>query len=1134
MPALLVVQCFSGGPNLLKNLIFQYFDQKETATTESLPRYPGSLLSLLIDYLVFHLERPLLIISDNEETFRILERDVPDLAILPETAVLPSSFLAPHLKIQRQQADALDRLAHQPPPVTLMHPGALLTRLPGSKTVRELVIQLTCGDLLSIEHLTRHLSETGYTPSDVVRIRGEFSRRGDIIDVFPINTPAPVRIQLDFDEIAHIRQFDPGTQRSRETIDQVRILPTRLFRDTPANRERLIRRFTERFDSPDLALSLEEKTGLLEAGELEGFDHYFHLAWPDNGLDLFQHHLILVNDKTALHEAWNQFRSNLETDYAEAVPKGYLALDPDSDFILPAEAEAFIQHHPVRLIGPPHPETNSTRFKGGGSLSGLMEQLRSAVKQQPVLLGVRSESEGERLAGLLFENDIPFSRSNLETGSVTLNTAAWSSGFEIRDLVTYLPVSDLFPSTHRKPARPPSQSPFFSDFSDIKPGDHVVHVDYGVARYDGLRQMAVDEVAEECLQLVFQGDARVLLPVSKLHLLQKYQHAGTGQVQLSSLRTNTWKNTKKKVQKEVSRYAEELLRLYAMRKMTTGIVYGPDSMWQHEFEEAFPYDETEDQLNAIQDIKSDMESGAPMDRLLCGDVGFGKTEVAMRAAFKAIDNGRQVMVLAPTTVLAFQHLQTFCRRFERFPVRIEMLSRFVSPADQKTTIQSFREGEIDILIGTHRIFSADIVPRKLGLLIVDEEQKFGVMHKEKLKMLRKNIDVISLSATPIPRTLNLSVMGLKDISVIESPPRDRLAINTYHIMFDPLTIQEGIQFELKRGGQVYVVNNHVQTIDTLARTIRKLAPEGTRIAVAHGQMNEKDLESVMLRFFNRELDILISTTIIENGMDVPTANTMFINEAHTFGLSQLYQLRGRIGRSDRPAYAYLITPGKHTLTDDARKRLQALEEFSHLGAGFRIAMLDLELRGAGDILGERQSGHIQSVGFEMYLSMLEAAVRELKEDGKPVITETVLEMGTRGRIPTDYVESASVRLAFYRRLGMADRSETLLRIRDEMEDRFGPLPPETRLLLNAHQTRLKARTLGMASLTLTADECQMVPGEHPRLDAGKLVQLLPEIPGARLDPQGLMRIPRIKREDYEDFLARIREIIDRIRIPDPS
>ncbi len=1129
-----MVQCILGGLNLLKDLIFQYFDRNEILTTDEIPRYPGSLFSLLVHYLHERSARPLLIISDRDDLIHTLQRDFPDLALLPETAVLPSSFLSPHLKIQRQLTEALDRLVHDPPPVSVVHPGALLTHMPGRSTIRELVIQLNTGNNLNTDMLMRHLSETGYEPVDVVRIRGEFSRRGDIIDIFPINAPAPVRIQLDFDEIASIRQFDAGTQRSREIINHVRILPTRLFRDTPDNRRVLIHRFQKRFDSPDLTLSLKEKLALIEAGELEGFDHYFHLAWPDTGLDLFRNHVVLLDDVSAIRASWSHFRETLNTDFAEAVPRGYLALDPDTDFAGQGEVDDFLAALPTRRIGTTQQDTENTRFRAGGSLNALMEQLRTAMKHQPVLIGVRNQPEEKRLTELLFDNGIRFNRDTLETGAVTLAMETLLSGFEIQDLVTFLPVSELFPSTHRKPARPPSQSPFFSDFSDIKPGDHVVHVDYGVARYAGLRQMAVDEVAEECLQLVFQGDARVLLPVSKLHLLQKYQHAGAGQVQLSSLRTNTWKNTRRKVQREVSRYAEELLRLYAMRKMTDGIACATDSMWQREFEEAFPFDETEDQLNAIQDIKRDMESASPMDRLLCGDVGFGKTEVAMRAAFKAIDNGRQVMVLAPTTVLAFQHMQTFSRRFERFPVRIEMLSRFVSAADQKTTVQSFREGQIDILIGTHRIFSNDIVPKKLGLLIVDEEQKFGVIHKEKLKILRKNIDVISLSATPIPRTLNLSVMGLKDISVIESPPRDRLAVNTYHIMFDPVTIQEGIQFELKRGGQIYVVNNHIQTIDTLARTIRKLAPEGTRIAVAHGQMNEKDLESVMIRFFNREVDILVSTAIIENGMDVPTANTMFINEAHTFGLSQLYQLRGRIGRSDKPAYAYLITPGKHTLTDDARKRLQALEEFSHLGAGFRIAMLDLELRGAGDILGERQSGHIQSVGFEMYLGMLEAAVRELKEDGKPVIAETVLEMGTQGRIPTEYIESASVRLAFYRRMGMADHSETLLRVREEMEDRFGTLPPETRLLLDAHRTRLKARTLGMATLTLTADECQMVPGEHPQLDTGRLVQLLPEIPGSRLDPKGQIRIPRVRQEAYEDFLNRIRDIIDRIRTPDPA
>jgi len=874
-----------------------------------------------------------------------------------------------------------------------------------------------------------------------------------------------------------------------------------------------------------LRLSLDEKLNLIRSGELDGFDQYFHLLWQRNNLHaLFKNHFVILHDPAAIHAAGDAFYQKIGSDYKQTAPQGYIGLNPASHFLSGEDLSEFLNSHERIMIagaGTPGPFRS---LAIGGKTMAVAETIAGTLRKMPVILGVRSKGEAERIENFLFENGIAYSREPVERKAVLLEEIPWRTGFEIEGCLSFLTTADLFPGRRRETGKPPAHTPFFSDFSDIKPGDHVVHMDYGIARYDGLRTMSVDEASEECLELVFHGQSRVLLPVSRLHLLQKYQGSG-GTVQLSSLRSASWQKVKKRIQKEVSQYAEELLGLYARRKLAKGIVFPADSMWQREFEEIFPYDETEDQIQAIEEIKKDMEAPAPLDRLLCGDVGFGKTEVAMRAVFKAVDNGRQVMVLAPTTVLAFQHYQTFRERFRRFPMEIRMLSRFLTPADQRKSLREVARGDVDILIGTHRLLSKDVIVPKLGLLVVDEEQKFGVLHKERMKMLKQNIEVLSLSATPIPRTLNMSVMGLKDISIIESPPRDRLAIHTYHIVFDPLTISEAIQFELKRGGQVYFVNNHVQTIETLAETVRKLAPVGARIAVAHGQLPEAELEAVMLQFFRHEIDILVSTAIIENGMDVSIANTMFINEAHTFGLSQLYQLRGRIGRSDKPAYAYLITPGKHTLTEDARKRIQALEEFSHLGAGFRIAMLDLELRGAGDLLGARQSGHINSIGFEMYLKMLENAVRKLKSVDEAVEEETVLEIGQWGRIPSDYIESSSVRLSFYRRMNMATSTEKLKQAMDEMVDRFGTSPPPVLILTSGQRVRLIARKLGILAISFKGKTCNVTPGEHHSLNVDKLLTILPKTPGAALDSSGFFRIEKSLNEEIEPFVSRIGELL---------
>jgi transcription-repair coupling factor (superfamily II helicase) len=609
-------------------------------------------------------------------------------------------------------------------------------------------------------------------------------------------------------------------------------------------------------------------------------------------------------------------------------------------------------------------------------------------------------------------------------------------------------------------------SAFVSDFRDLAVGDYVVHVEHGIARYCGLRVIEEnDQPPLELMILEFADEAKLYVPLTRLDLIQKYRSTDTGPApQLNKLGTQAWQKTKARVKKAMADMSAELLKLYAQRKAALGTAFSADTNMQREFEDAFDFNETDDQITAIADIKADMESTQPMDRLLCGDVGYGKTEVAMRAAFKAVQDGKQVAVLTPTTVLAFQHFESFKRRFANFPVNVEMISRFRSAKEQKAILEKAAAGKVDILIGTHRVLSKDLKFQDLGLLVVDEEQRFGVRHKERLKQIRAQIDVLAMSATPIPRTLHMSLIGLRDMSVIETPPKDRMAIQTIVAKFDEKLVRTAIEMELERGGQTYFVHNRVETIYELASKIRELVPQA-RIVIGHGQLPESELERVMLAFMNHEYDVLVATSIIENGLDIPLANTIIINRADRHGLSELYQLRGRVGRSNRRAYAYLLIPPETELTEIARRRLAALNEFSDLGACFKIAALDLELRGAGNMLGGEQSGHIEAIGFEMYTSMLEEAVRKIKgEEDKPAHAGTSINLGISVRIDSSYIPEENQRLRMYKRIAGAEDIATLTDVRAELQDRYGDPPESVLNLLAAGELRLLCERLGIAQL----------------------------------------------------------------------
>jgi transcription-repair coupling factor (superfamily II helicase) len=686
---------------------------------------------------------------------------------------------------------------------------------------------------------------------------------------------------------------------------------------------------------------------------------------------------------------------------------------------------------------------------------------------------------------------------------VTLGTL--SRGFRLPDAgLQIFAEADVFEEDRRAPDKRRSVTKaFLSDLRDLKIGDFVVHVDHGIGTFVGLKKIGIGDAEQEFLELRYAGEDKLFVPVERLDLVQKY--TGASRPPVDRLGGASWERVKTRVKKAMRDMAEELLKLYASRRAVPGYAFSADSHWQQEFEDAFEYDLTPDQKTAVADIKRDMESSTSMDRLLCGDVGYGKTEVAMRAAFKAVMDTKQVAFLAPTTVLAFQHEKTLKERFAGFPVRIDMVSRFRTKAEQQQTLGDLAAGKVDIIVGTHRLLSKDVQFRDLGLLVVDEEQRFGVAHKERIKQIRKKVDVLTMTATPIPRTLNMSLVGIRDMSIIETPPKDRLSIQTNVLKFDQQVIARAIRGELARGGQVYFVHNRVESIFSIGQLIQRLVPEA-RVVVGHGQMSEDVLERAMLDFVARKFDVLLATTIVENGLDIPNANTIIINRADRYGLSQLYQLRGRVGRSDRPAYAYLLIPPEENLSPVAKKRLAAIKEFSDLGSGFRVAALDLEIRGAGNLLGGEQSGHIETVGFEMYMKLLEQTVRELKGEEIEDDIRATVNLGVDLRIDESYVADMNQRLMLYRKVAAARREDEIERVLEEAADRYGPSPDSFLNLADYGRIRIMADRLGIEAVDREGRIIVIKFRAQAKIDPVRLVSLVRQRPDLTLAPPASLKL----------------------------
>ena len=791
---------------------------------------------------------------------------------------------------------------------------------------------------------------------------------------------------------------------------------------------------------------------------------------------------------------------------------------------LPADVYYFsMPSHPLFLFSTAEESVNfEITSRSTPKFHGNVREFAQTLKKEKTgnenrIVVLQSHGLAERLEEILRDYEVALPPHSIIVGDL-------SGGFEIPSQnLTVFTETDIFGENRQAEYQIPKSKvqssksklgAFISDFRDLKVGDYVVHVDHGIARFEGLQIINSQGAEREFMLLIYAENSKLFVPVERLDLVSRYSSGEAAQPTLDRLGGLGWLKTKAKAKRAMRDMADELLRLYAERKMVAGFAFSADTPWQIEFEDAFPYQLTTDQAKAIEDLKTDMQNAVPMDRLIVGDVGYGKTEVAMRGAFKAVMDGKQAAILTPTTVLAYQHFESFKQRFAAFPVKIELLSRFRSAKEQKSVVERAEKGEVDILIGTHRILSNDVKLPKLGLVVVDEEQRFGVAHKEKLKQLKKKVDVLTLSATPIPRTLNMSLLGMRDMSVIETPPRDRLAINTQVVQFSEPVIKSAIELEMSRGGQVFFIHNRVETIEAIAAQIKKIVPNA-RIVIAHGQMNEKEMETAVLDFVAYKYDVLVATTIIENGIDIARANTIIIDRADNYGLSQLYQLRGRVGRSNRRAYAYLLIPGELQLTPIARRRLSAIREFSDLGAGFRIAALDLELRGAGNILGGQQSGQLDALGFDLYTKMLERTISELKGETVEDETSVSINLGVDVSIPKDYINETSQRLRTYKRIASISDDTELNKIYTEIADRYGKIPDSVENLFEYARLRKAAEAMHIVSVDKTNDGFAVKLGENAKVSPEKLMEFLSENENATFSPGGVLRVKTHERNLIE-------------------
>ncbi len=1055
--------------------LIQFIDQKKNLQLSGLS---GSFRAFVLDYLLKHSDRPLLYIASDLDSAEKLRDDfelihnADDLAFLPPLEFEPFDRSEPNPSLLRLRIESTQKIIEMDQWLAVTTSQGLLETWPKAETFVDFQLYLKTGMTLSFEKLIPQLADMGLSRVEIVENVGEFSVRGGIVDVYIWNYDDPIRIEFFGDEIDSIRFFDVISQRSLSQTNEVVLLPNLERREQQVFIDEII---------PTEAILIFEDLAATGA------------------------HIETVAEKARDWHPEEISEEDEDIELSGTEPKAYLSPERFKSFIKKHQVlksdlvrDAAVKH--LKFHVQPHPQFH-------GRLKLFLQYLKNRHvhdEDQAVVIQVNTEEQRERLFDIFEEEGLEF-RGRLMLGTL-------HNGFVLPDLpLEILTDHEIFQRFKRKKGYKRFKSgAYLRQLSGLNLYDYVVHVDYGIGRYLGMETLNYGNVKKECIKIGYRDGDHLYVTVDRLNRVQKYSSESGPPPKLTKLGTAEWDRAKQKTKESIQKIAGELIRIYAARKAQGGHRFSPDSYLLKELEASFPYEETPDQLKSIQEVKQDMESDQPMDRLLCGDVGFGKTEVALRAAFKAILDGKQVALLVPTTILAFQHYETFRQRFEEFPVTVEMLTRFRTPKQQKKIIAQLAEGKIDLIIGTHRLLSKDIRFKDLGLLIVDEEQRFGVRQKEELKKLRVSVDVLSMTATPIPRTLHIALMGARDLSNIDTPPSNRLPVHTEIIHWNERKLRNIILREMERGGQVYFVHNRVETIEGVKEALEEIVPEA-KIAVGHGQLREHLLEKVMLDFMHGKYDVLLATMIIENGLDIPNVNTMIINRADRFGLAQLYQLRGRVGRSSEQAYAYLLVPPMHKLSSLAQKRLRAIMDFTDLGSGYKVALRDLELRGAGNLLGKEQSGFVQSVGFEMYTRILDEAVQEMrrgvtdvgeqKEEGptsRP--TDPKLDVDFDLLIPAAYIPYELERISIYHRLVNFTSIEQTEALKEELKDRFGTFPPELELFLLAIDIKILAGRLFAERVIVNASKIKLIFGEHAEKEETFFSELIPRMMNQKMAP----------------------------------
>ncbi len=1055
-----------------------------------------------------------------EQTLRCFAgADLP-VRVFPDWETLPYDVFSPHQDIISERLSALYHLPTATKGILLVPLATLLQRLPPRVFLERHALILAAGDRLDLEGFRLRLEAAGYQYVSQVMEHGEFAVRGALIDLFPMGTPAPLRIDLFDDEVDTIRTFDPDSQRTIEKVDRIQLLPAREF---PLTREAITRfrhQFRAEFEGDPQRSTVY--TAVSDGQAPPGIEYYLPLFYDETAtlFDYLPERSLLI-EMDGIAESAAAFREQLADRYEQRRhDRERPILAPDRLYLTGNEFGALEARFPRVKVGPAQPSglpplgINPRAEQPAADLEAFLSGFDGRVLFTAEGAGRRElVAETLRSHGLKATAVADWAAFLAGRDTPALTVAPLEQGFVLPEAgLAVIPETALMGARPRQQRRRSSQrdaETIVRNLNDLAVGAPVVHEDHGVGRYQGLQTLEIAGMTTEFVVMEYADGGKLYVPVASLHLLSRYTGSDPALAPLHKLGSDQWERAKRKAAEKVRDAAAELLDLYARREARGGHGFDIDDADYQAFAAAFPFEETPDQAQAIEAVMDDMRNAKAMDRVICGDVGFGKTEVAMRAAFLAVQDGQQVAVLVPTTLLAQQHYQNFIDRFADWPVRVESLSRFRSKKEQTEVLSGLAAGTVDIVIGTHKLVQGDTTFKRLGLVIIDEEHRFGVRQKERLKQLRAEVDVLTMTATPIPRTLNFALSGLRDLSVIATPPAGRLAVKTFVGEWNGPLIQEACQRELKRGGQVYFLHNEVESIERIAREIEALIPEA-RIGVAHGQMRERDLEQVMLDFYHQRCNILICTTIVESGIDVPNANTIIINRADRLGLAQLHQLRGRVGRSHHRAYCYLVIPHKKAMTPDAIKRIDAIVAVEDLGAGFMLANHDLEIRGAGELLGEEQTGQIQEVGFNLYMELLERAVSAIKAGRTPDLDRPLdhgpeVDLQTAALIPEDYLPDVHSRLILYKRIASAETSDELRELQVEMIDRFGLLPAPVKALFLVTELKLKATPLGVRKIEAGPNGGRLIFGPNPKIDTVKLIKLI-QTPHSRFKLDGQDRL----------------------------